>query len=99
MSKHLTFWNIYTVDNVGGDILDLALSRLKQNARIVLCGAISQYNAVKPKGLQAYLNLISQRAKIQGFIVFDYRDRYEQAEKEMAQWIAEGKLKRRETVL
>lgn len=87
------------VDNVGGDMLDFALSRLKQKARIVLCGAISQYNATKPKGLQAYLNLISQRAKIQGFIVFDYRDRYAEAEKQMAQWIAEGKLQRRETVM
>lgn len=95
--KKVGYLDVY-FDNVGGDMLDFMLTRLKQNARIVLCGAISQYNTSKPKGLQSYLNLISQRAKIQGYIVFDYRDRYEEAEKEMGQWIAEGKLKRKETV-
>lgn len=87
------------VDNVGGEILDFALTRLNPHARIVLCGAISEYNATKPKGLQAYLNLISQRGVLQGFIVFDYKDRYTEAEREMAQWIAQGKLKRKETVV
>ncbi|KZT40446.1 NAD(P)-binding protein [Sistotremastrum suecicum HHB10207 ss-3] len=82
-------------DNVGGDILNLALGRLKKNARIVVCGAISQYNAEKPQGLTAYQTLISQRAKMQGFIVFDYADRYPEAIKEMSEWIREGKLKRK----
>lgn len=80
-------------------MLDFALTRLKQHARIVLCGAISDYNSVKPKGLSSYLSLIAMRGRLQGFIVFDYKERYAEAEKEMAQWIAEGKLKRRETVL
>jgi NADPH-dependent curcumin reductase CurA len=83
-------------DNVGGEILDLALTRLKKGARIVLCGAISAYNAVKqPEGIKNYLTLISQRAKIEGFVVFDYRDRYAEGEADMAKWIKEGKLKRR----
>ncbi|KAF9444824.1 alcohol dehydrogenase [Macrolepiota fuliginosa MF-IS2] len=82
-------------DNVGGDILDFMLTRLNQNARIILCGAISAYNSAKPKGLQAYLNLISQRAKIQGFIVFDYLSEYSIARAEMGKDLASGKIKRR----
>ncbi|CAE6536288.1 unnamed protein product [Rhizoctonia solani] len=83
-------------DNVGGEILDLALTRLKKNARIVLCGAISAYNSAgQPEGIKNYLTLISQRAKIEGFIVFDYQDRFAEGEAEMAKWIKEGKLKRR----
>ncbi|KAF5359397.1 hypothetical protein D9756_003399 [Leucocoprinus leucothites] len=82
-------------DNVGGDILDFMLTRLNKNARIALCGAISAYNSAKPKGLQAYLNLISQRAKIQGFIVFDYVKEYPIALSEMGKGLASGKIKRR----
>jgi NADPH-dependent curcumin reductase CurA len=83
-------------DNVGGEILDLALTRLKKGARIALCGAISAYNSNgQPEGIKNYLTLIAQRAKIEGFIVFDYRDRYAEGEAEMAKWIKEGKLKRR----
>ncbi|KAK9900255.1 NAD(P)-binding protein [Cystobasidium minutum MCA 4210] len=96
--KKIGYLDVY-FDNVGGDMLDFALTRLKQHARIVLCGAISDYNSVKPKGLSSYLSLIAMRGRLQGFIVFDYKERYAEAEKEMAQWIAEGKLKRRETVL
>ncbi|KXN89105.1 Putative NADP-dependent oxidoreductase YfmJ [Leucoagaricus sp. SymC.cos] len=76
-------------DNVGGDILDFMLTRLNKNARIVLC------DSAKPKGLQAYLNLISQRAKIQGFIVFDYANEYPVALSEMGKGLASGKIKRR----
>jgi len=92
--RHVGYLDVY-FDNVGGSTLDLCLGRLKKGARVALCGAISAYNQVKPTGLQAYLNLISQRAKIEGFIVFDYVDQYESAIKEMAQWIGEGKLKRK----
>ncbi|GAA6058256.1 hypothetical protein JCM3770_006083 [Rhodotorula araucariae] len=97
------FRNIGYVDvcfeNVGGEILDLVLSRLRKNARIVLCGAIAAYNDPSPKGLQMYLNLISQRASITGFIVFDYADRYHLAAEEMARYIRAGKLQIRETHL
>ncbi|TBU33325.1 alcohol dehydrogenase [Dichomitus squalens] len=82
-------------DNVGGDILNFALTRLNQKARIVLCGAISDYNKAKPKGLSSYLNLISQRARIEGFIILDYAPRYAEARKEIAEWLKEGSLKRR----
>jgi len=81
-------------DNVGGEILDLALRRLKVGARISFCGAISDYNQ-KPKGLTAYMNLISQRAKLEGFLVSDYAKEYPKAQKELAGWLQEGKLKRK----
>ncbi|KAK7033106.1 hypothetical protein R3P38DRAFT_3265067 [Favolaschia claudopus] len=82
-------------DNVGGDILDMVLTRLNKGARIALCGAISQYNAVKPKGLQNYLTLISMRAKIQGFIVFDYAKEYPTAIEELTRGLADGSIKRK----
>ena len=86
-------------DNVGGEILDLALSRAKQRARFVICGAISQYNSKEPKGPKNYLMIISMRIRMEGFIVFDYKDQYAAARKEMAGWLAEGKIQRKETIV
>ncbi|KZT73014.1 NAD(P)-binding protein [Daedalea quercina L-15889] len=91
--KHVGYFDVF-FDNVGGEILDFSLSRMKKNARIVLCGAISDYNG-KPKGLAGYLNLISQRAKIEGFIVFDHVDRYPAALKYLGERLQDGSLKRR----
>ncbi|KAI5998608.1 hypothetical protein EDD15DRAFT_181630 [Pisolithus albus] len=81
-------------DNVGGEILDLALTRLNRRARIVLCGAISAYNAAAP-GLRNYMTLIAQRAKMEGFIVFDYESEYPRAIKELAVGLADGSIKRK----
>jgi NADPH-dependent curcumin reductase CurA len=87
-------------DNVGGDILDAALARLARNARVVICGAISQYNATQPiKGPANYLSLLVNRASMTGMVVFDYADRYGDAAREMAGWIATGKLKAKEDVV
>ena len=87
-------------DNVGGDILDAALANLARHARIVVCGAISQYNATGPmKGPSNYLSLLVNRARMEGMVVFDYADRYAEAAKEMAGWMAQGKLKTREDVV
>ncbi|KAH7068497.1 hypothetical protein FB567DRAFT_541187 [Paraphoma chrysanthemicola] len=86
-------------DNVGGEILDLALSRAKPFARFVQCGAISEYNSKKPQGLKNYMMLISMRIRMQGFIVFDYEKQYGEARKQLAQWLSEGKLKRKETIV
>ncbi len=87
-------------DNVGGDILDAALSRLAMHARIVICGAISQYNNTTPvKGPANYLSLLVNRASMTGMVVFDYADRYGEAAREMAQWIAAGKLIAKEDVV
>jgi len=86
-------------DNVGGEILDTALTRLNMHARIVICGAISQYNNTTPvKGPANYLSLLVSRARMQGMVVFDYAKDYGVAAKDMAGWMQEGKLKSREDV-
>jgi len=82
-------------DNVGGEILDLALKRLNKNARVVLCGAISAYNSSQPRGLVNYQNIIAQRAKIQGFVVFDYASQYPKAIGDLASALGDGTLKRK----
>ncbi len=86
-------------DNVGGEILDIALSRLRMHARIVICGAISQYNnKMAVKGPSNYLSLLVNRATMQGMVVFDYAKRYGEAAREMGRWLAEGKLKGKEDI-
>lgn len=86
-------------DNVGGEILDAALSRLAMHARIVICGAISQYNNTEPvRGPANYLSLLVNRASMKGMVVFDYAARYGEAAREMAAWMQQGKLKSREHV-
>jgi hypothetical protein len=92
------FIDVY-FDNVGGDILELALARAKPHSRFVMCGAISQYNKGKSEGLKNYNMIISMRIRMEGFIVTDYADRYPEAKKQMGQWLAEGKLKRKETIV
>ena len=87
-------------DNVGGEILDIVLGRLARGARIVICGAISQYNADgRMRGPSNYMSLLVNRARMEGFVVFDYADRYMEAAMEMAGWMAEGKLKTREHIV
>jgi NADPH-dependent curcumin reductase len=87
-------------DNVGGDILDAALTQLARGARVVICGAISQYCNTSPiKGPSSYLSLLVNRASMKGMVVFDYADRYPEAGREMAAWMAAGKLKSREDIV
>ena len=86
-------------DNVGGDILDAALVFLRKNARVVICGAISQYNATSAiAGPKNYLSLLVNRASMKGMVVLDYAQDYGKAMKEMAGWMQEGKLKSREDI-
>jgi NADPH-dependent curcumin reductase len=81
-------------DNVGGEILDIVLGQIRMKARIIICGAISQYNNKENvKGPSNYLSLLVNRAKMEGIVVFDNAANYGKAAKEMAGWIAEGKLK------
>lgn len=87
-------------DNVGGDILDAVLGRLAMHARVVLCGAISQYNAEGGMtGPKNYMNLLVNRARMEGFLVGDYLPRWGEAGKELAGWLAEGRLHSREEVV
>lgn len=86
-------------DNVGGDILDAVLLRLARGARIVVCGAISQYNSTQPKGPANYLSLLVNRASMTGIVVFDYADRYGEGIAQLAKWRAEGWLTSLEDVV
>jgi NADPH-dependent curcumin reductase len=87
-------------DNVGGEILDTVLLQIRRGARIVICGAISQYNNTTPvKGPSNYLSLLVNRATMTGFLCFDYVERYGDAAREMAGWMGAGKLKSREDVV
>jgi NADPH-dependent curcumin reductase CurA len=87
-------------DNVGGDILEAALANLAMHARVVICGAVSQYNNDGPvKGPSNYMALLVRRARMEGFLVFDFAERYAEAAKELGGWIAEGRLKAKEHVV
>jgi NADPH-dependent curcumin reductase CurA len=87
-------------DNVGGEILDIVLAQLARKGRVVLCGAISQYNnAGDVRGPKNYLSLLINSARMEGFIVFNYRERYREGIQALAGWIAQGKLKAREDIV
>ena len=86
-------------DNVGGEILDAALAKLKMNARIVICGAISQYNNTsRTKGPSNYLSLLVNRATMSGMVVFDYKNDYPMAINQISEWFKQGKLKSNESI-
>ncbi len=87
-------------DNVGGEILDICLARIAMNARIVICGGISRYNAQGPiPGPKNYFNLVFRRARMEGFIVLDYAQRFPEAIAEMRSWMDAGLLKQSTTVI
>lgn len=86
-------------DNVGGEILDDVLTCLARGARIVICGAISQYNETQVRGPANYMMLLVARASMTGMLVFDYQDRFPQAMAELAGWLREGKIVSREHVV
>ncbi|KQU80717.1 MULTISPECIES: NADP-dependent oxidoreductase [unclassified Rhizobacter] len=87
-------------DNVGGEILDTVLTRINRHARIVICGAISQYNNTTPvKGPANYLSLLVNRARMEGMVVFDYADRYPVAIAELGGLLQAGRIQSREDVV
>ena len=86
-------------DNVGGEILDLALARTKLFGRVVVCGTISDYNATDPYRVKNWRAILVNRLKVQGMIVFDFKERYGEALKALGGYYAAGKVKTRESVV
>jgi NADPH-dependent curcumin reductase CurA len=87
-------------DNVGGEVLEHVLARLARGARVVISGAISQYNATgAPRGPANYMQLLVARASMTGFVIFDYAERYGEAAAQLADWLRSGELHSREDVV
>jgi NADPH-dependent curcumin reductase CurA len=87
-------------DNVGGEVLEHVLSRLARGARVVLSGAVSQYNATEAfRGPANYMQLLVARASMTGFVIFDYEDRYGEGVAQLANWLRSGELHSREQVV
>ena len=88
------------LDNVGSEILDTVLTRINKKARIIICGAISQYNnTTAVQGPKNYLSLLVGRARMEGIFVFDYVHRYDMAIAEMAGYLRAVKMKSTEDVV
>jgi NADPH-dependent curcumin reductase CurA len=86
-------------ENVGGEMLDTLLPQMNLFSRIVVCGLISEYNATDAYGVKNLRALLANRIKMQGMIVFDWKDRYPEALKALSDYYAQGKLKYRESVV
>jgi len=86
-------------DNVGGEILDTLLTRMNLFGRIVVCGTISDYNSTDPYRVRNWRAILVNRLRVQGMIVFDWKDRYGEALKLLGGLVAEGKLKYKESVV
>jgi NADPH-dependent curcumin reductase CurA len=85
-------------ENVGGEILDAALRRMNPFSRIAVCGLISQYNVTRPYAVKNFASILTNRIKVQGFIVSDRMELWAKALPELIGWVASGKIKYRETV-
>lgn len=84
-------------DNVGGALTDAVFTLINVNARVSVCGQISQYNLEKPElGPRFLFQLVRNRAKVEGFLVFQFEERFEEGRKQMAEWVQAGKIKYRE---
>ena len=86
-------------DNVGGDVLNTVLTRISLHARVVICGYIStDYSTKTDVGPTNYKNLVRKRARMEGFFIFDYRHRFDEAESELHDWYESGQLLNSEDV-
>ena len=86
-------------DNVGGEILDAVLARMNLFGRVVVCGTIADYNALEPYRVRNWRAILVNRLRVQGMIVFDWKDRYGEALKALGDYFAEGRLKYRESIV
>lgn len=85
-------------DNVGGELLDIVLANLGRGARVVICGAISQYNSKQMYGPKNYMKIVTARGHITGVIVFDFLDRYPEAVAQISEWLQSGAMKTKEDI-
>jgi NADPH-dependent curcumin reductase len=86
-------------ENVGGPILDTLLRLMNLKSRIIVCGLISDYNALEPYGVKMFRSILVNRIKVQGMIVFDWLERYAEANQALLELVLAGKLKYRESIL
>ena len=87
-------------DNVGGKITDAVFNVLNPFARISICGQISQYNLQAPEmGPRNLSQILIKQARVEGFIVMRFVDRFAEGQRQMAQWVKEGKVKYREDIM
>lgn len=85
-------------DNVGGELLDLALLHMNRNGRVTIAGQVSEYNRTEPRGVRHLRETVERRLRIEGFVVWDFLSEFKPAMKTMASWIKEGRLVYTETV-
>jgi len=86
-------------ENVGGAVLDTALRLMNRHSRIVLCGLVAEYSAKEPYGYQRLRSVLVNRIRMQGMIVFDWKDRYGEALAGLTAYVADGRLKYRESIV
>jgi len=86
-------------ENVGGVVLDTALAVMNRHSRIVICGLVAEYSATQPYGYTRMRSVLVNRIRMQGMIVFDWKDRYGEALPTLTSYVAEGKLKYRESIV
>ena len=86
-------------ENVGGTVLDTALRLMNRHSRVVLCGLVAEYSAKEPYGYQRLRSVLVNRIRMQGMIVFDWKDRYGEALAGLTAYVAEGRLKYRESIV
>jgi NADPH-dependent curcumin reductase CurA len=86
-------------DNVGGEVFDTLLVRMNLHARVVVCGLISDYNATQPYAIRNWRAVLVNRIRLQGMIVFDWKERYGEALDALAGEFGQGRLKYRESVV
>ena len=86
-------------ENVGGVVLDTALRVMNRNSRVVICGLIAEYSAKEPYGYRGLRSVLVNRIRMQGMIVFDWKDRYGEALPALTSYVADGRLKYRESIV
>jgi NADPH-dependent curcumin reductase CurA len=91
-------YDIY-FDNVGGEMLDAAILTMRRHGRLVISGQIAEYNAKEPRGIRNTLPFITQRLRMEGLVVYDHHVQFDEARRQMAAWVHEGKLTWREEII